>query len=96
MFNRNIMKKSFEEFVDYKFLSSKQVKETKEPKHGFSYVAIKDTNDYSSDAKISTDDTARINRVCHLLVKSTDRQFVSDCVEHALYKHSIGMNNYQI
>ena len=87
--------KTFREDVDYKFLSLNEVKVLTKTKSHVSFVAVKDSEDYSKEAVKFPDDTARLNKVYYIIVMSTDRKFVGNCVDYAISKHIAGIKEWQ-
>ena len=87
--------KNFEENVDYHFLNPNEVKALTKTESNVSFVAVKDSEDYSQDAIKSLTDTVRLNRVYYGLIRSVDEKFVNDCVNYAISKHVAGLKKWQ-
>lgn len=86
---------NFRENVDYQFLNPDEVKNLTKTETNVAVVTVKDSADYSQDAVRSPDNTARVNRVFHLLIRSNDRNFITECVNYAIAKHISGISRWQ-
>ena len=86
---------SFRENLDYQVFNPDGVKNLTKTETNLAFVTVKDSADYSQDAVRSPDNTTRVNRVFHLLIRSTDRNFINECVNYVFGKHISGIVRWQ-